>query len=115
MPVKEAPPVTPPAIILLDNNVLQQILGKETAPLLAPILEEAEKANIELAVSDIIIYEALKSRIFKPEKFQPVTKFIDDSLVRYPVDDNVLVKAAQVHEMYGSKKEVKSQRDGIST
>jgi predicted nucleic acid-binding protein len=102
-------------IILLDNNVVQAFLNKDTAPHLSGFLEEVEQIGATLAVSDITLYEALKAIIFDTKKATEVANFIDHYLTRYLVDDNVMINAARVHELYGSDKATKSSRHSCST
>lgn len=102
-------------VFLLDNNAVQSILGKETAPLLEPLLKEIGDIGGVLAVSDIVLYEALKAIVFDEQKVRPVAEFIDTYLTRYLVDDNVLIAAARVHEIYGSEPATKKFRDKYST
>ncbi len=102
-------------IFLLDNNAVQAILSKATAPLMEPLIQEISEIGGVLAVSDIVLYEALKAIVFKQDKVQPVAEFIDNFLTRYPVDDNVLIAAARVHEMYGNEQATKKFRDKYST
>ena len=102
-------------IFLLDNNTVQAILGKSTAPLMESLLQDISDIGGVLGVSDIVLYEALKAIVFKEDRVRPVAKFIDDYLTRYAVDDNVLIAAARVHEMYGSEQATKKFRDKYST
>lgn len=102
-------------IILLDNNMIQHFLRKTTTEQFGPILEEIEKIGATLATSQIVVYEALKAIIFNDEKYTAVAKFFEDSLTRYPVNEEVLVEAARVHELYGSDEHCKKHRDSFST
>lgn len=102
-------------IFLLDTNAIQSFLGKQTRPLLEPLLQEVSETGGILAVSDIVLYEVLKAIVFNPDKVRPVAHFIDNSLTRYPVDDTVLVAAARVHEIYGSEQATKKHRSTFST
>lgn len=56
-------------IFLLDTNAVQSFLGDVTAPLLRPTTEEIKEVGGILAVSDIVLYEALKSIVFKPKNY----------------------------------------------
>jgi predicted nucleic acid-binding protein len=69
----------------------------------------------ELAVSDVILYESQKAIAFDPKKSGEVSDFISQYLTRYLVDDNVLIQAARVHEIYGSHETTKNYRSGFST
>jgi predicted nucleic acid-binding protein len=101
--------------IILDNNVVQSFLNKDLAPELASFLEEVEQIGATMAVSDITLYEALKAIIFDQQKSMEVANFIDAYLVRYLVDDNVMINAARVHELYGSDTATKGSRHSYST
>jgi predicted nucleic acid-binding protein len=105
---------TPPTI-LLDNNILQHFLNKDTGAQLQDILQEVEKIGAVLAVSDIVLYESLKAIAFNDAKSAAVTGFINKYLTRYQVDDNILTQAARVHEIYGSDSDTRQRRSGIST
>ncbi|MEK7594881.1 MAG: PIN domain-containing protein [Patescibacteria group bacterium] len=104
-----------PIVILLDNNAIQAFLGKDTAPELAEFLKEVDEVGATLAVSDIVLYEALKAVIFDEQKTAEVANFFDNYLTRYNVDEDVLISAARVHEMYGSDKATKGSRHACST
>lgn len=104
-----------PPVILLDNNILQHFLNKDTAPHLKELLDDVERVGAVLAVSDIILYESLKAIAFNDEKSGAVIEFIEKYLTRYQVDANVLTEAARVHEIYGSDSDTKQRRSGIST
>jgi len=102
-------------IILIDNNLIQSFLSKEIGPQLEPILKEVVDIKAELAVSDIILYEALKAIVFDEKKWKPVADFIDNTLARYEVNRDVLINAAKVHELYGGNENTRNHRQGIST
>jgi len=102
-------------IILLDNNMIQHFLSKETGPYLEPILKEVKELGVRLAISQIVVYESLKAIVFNPKKSQPVLEFLGTYPTRYPVNEEVLVQAARVHEMYGSDKDTRKHRDKISS
>lgn len=113
---KEQESTAPPApIFLLDNNVIQAFLSKDTAPKLQELLEQVDEIGAVLAVSDIVLYESQKSIVFDPVKSGEIFSFIDQYITRYLVDDNVLIQAARVHEIYGSHENTKNYRAGIST
>ncbi len=103
-------------IILLDTNTIQHALSKASAPQITAFLSElASDGNATLSISDIVIYESLKSIAFTPKKSNPVANFIDNSLTRYPISHDVLVGAAQLHEMYGKNDAVRAHLNAIST
>jgi len=106
---------TPSPIILIDNNMIQHFLSKEYGVQLEPILKEIEELGATLAVSQIVVYEALKAIVFNDDKFTEVSKFFEQYILRFPVDENVLVESARVHEIYGMDKNTKSHRDSFST
>lgn len=102
-------------IVLLDTNTIQHALGKATGPQLSPLLQElTNDFNATLAISDIVIYESLKSKAFKQKHVEEVTSFMDDKLTRYLVDHEVLISAAQLYDLYAANKEVKMSRDSFS-
>ncbi len=74
-----------------------------------------EATGLELAVSDIILYESLKAIAFNGKKSTSVIDFINKYLTRYNVDSNVLTQAARVHEIYGHDPDTRQRRSGIST
>lgn len=102
-------------IVLLDNNMIQHFLSNETGPYLEPILKEVKDLSVRLAISQIVVYESLKAIVFNPKKSQPVLEFLETYPIRYPINEEVLVQAARVHEMYGSDKEIRKHRDKISS
>ena len=102
-------------IFLLDTNAIQSFLGKDTRPLLESMLQEINDVGGILAVSDIVLYESLKAIVFNPTKVQPIADFIDTYLTRYAIDENVLIAAARVHEMYGNEPATKPYREKYST
>lgn len=101
--------------ILLDTNMIQHFLDKEKSPHLTNILGTITGDEVELAVSLIVVYESLKAIVFKPEKFNQVNNFFRDYIIRYPIDERLLLEAARVHEMYGSIAAIKTHLDAIST
>lgn len=101
---------------MLDTNTLQHALGKSTAPEITLLLEELTNGfNAVLAISDIVIYEALKAKAFKQKHVDEVTTFMDEKLTRYLVDHGVLISAAQLYDLYAADKEVKMNRDSFSS
>jgi len=112
-PHQEESPVAP--IVLIDNNMIQHFLSKDVGEKLEPLLSEFQKAGAVLAVSQIVVYEALKAIIFNPGKFSEVNAFFEKYLMRFPVDEAILMEAARVHEIYGSDDCVKGFRNTIST
>ncbi|MCA9326204.1 type II toxin-antitoxin system VapC family toxin [Candidatus Saccharibacteria bacterium] len=102
-------------IFLLDTNAVQSFLGDATAPLLRPTIEEIKEVGGILAVSDIVLYEALKSIVFKPKKLRSITAFIDEYLTRFTIDEDVLISAAQLYEIYGDEPACRPYRDKFST
>lgn len=103
-------------VLLLDNNLIQYSLSPECGSDVWPFLEAtATQNNATLSISDIVIFEALKSIIFKTDKRQAVADFIDNNLVRYPVSHEVLIGAAQLHDMYGSDEYIRSYMNSISS
>lgn len=120
MPASKKVESEPPAqasspIILIDNNMIQHFLSKEYGKQLEPILKEVEEMGATLAVSQIVVYEALKAIVFNKDKFNEVSNFFEQYILRFPVDERVLVEAARVHEIYGIDKNTKSHRDSFST
>lgn len=102
-------------IIIIDNMMIQHFLSKEVGKELEPILEEIEQVGATLAVSQIVAYEALKAIVFDPVKFKKVSDFFEKYLLRYAVDEDLLVDAARVHEIYGHDKDTKNHRASFST
>ncbi len=102
-------------IILIDNSMIQHFLSKEYGKQLEPILKDLEEIGATLAVSQIVVYEALKAIVFNDDKFTQVSKFFEQYILRFPVDEGVLVECARVHEIYGMDKNTKSHRDSFST
>ncbi|OGL29980.1 hypothetical protein A3D14_02665 [Candidatus Saccharibacteria bacterium RIFCSPHIGHO2_02_FULL_47_12] len=102
-------------IILIDNNMIQHFLSKHLGKELEPILKEVEDIGAVLSVSQIVVYEALKAIVFKPTRFAEVSGFFEKYIVRYPVNEEVLIEAARVHEVYGSDKHTKAHRDSFSS
>jgi predicted nucleic acid-binding protein len=102
-------------IVLIDNNMIQHFLGKETGKHLEPILKELVDVGATLAASQIVVYEALKAIVFNETKLKGVVNFFENYLVRYPVNEDVLIESARVHEIYGSDKDTKGHRDKFST
>jgi predicted nucleic acid-binding protein len=103
-------------IVLLDTNTIQHALSKASQPQISPFLDElTSEGNAVLSISDIVVFESLKSIAFSPAKYAPVVNFIDGNLTRYPISHDVLVGAAQLHEMYGKHDAVKGHANAIST
>lgn len=103
------------SLVLLDNNIIQFTLNKDVSPFVQKIYRELEKIGARLGISQIVVYESLKAIIFNEKKFNEVKNFLENSLTRYPIDEEVLVQAARVHELYGCDDSSKSIRSGIST
>jgi len=104
-----------PAVFLLDNHMVQYFLSKDISPHIQFILDEIEKTGSELAISQVVVYESLKAIIFNEDKFNDVKDFLENSIIRYPVSEEVLLESARVHELYGSDNDAKNRRNGIST
>lgn len=102
-------------VILLDNNILQKFLKKETSVHFQGLLQDIEKIGATLAISEIVLYESLKAIAFDDRKSGAVFEFINKYLTRYLVDDHLLMQAAKIHEIYGSDRDTKQRRDGISS
>jgi len=102
-------------IVLLDNNMIQQFLNKEVGKELQDLLKTFSDLGAELAISQVVVYEALKAIVFNNAKFKEVSNFLEKYLIRYPVSEDVLVESARVHEIYGTDEHAKSSRSGIST
>ncbi|HSX06388.1 MAG TPA: hypothetical protein VLG92_01565 [Candidatus Saccharimonadia bacterium] len=102
-------------IILIDNNMIQHFLSKEYGKQLETILKEIAAIGATLAVSQIVVYEALKAIVFNEDKFTEVSNFFEQYILRFPVDENVLIESARVHEIYGMDKNTKGHRDSFST
>lgn len=108
-----APETTP--IVLIDTHMIQHFLSKEVGKELEELLAQLENIGAKLAVSEVVIYEALKAIIFNKDKFNKVDKFFEKYLTRYPVNEEVLVDAARVHEIYGYNEKTRASRQSIST
>lgn len=102
-------------IILVDNNMIQHFLNKEVDARMGSLLQEIQQVGAVLAVSQIVVYEALKAIIFNDAKYREVSAFFEEYLVRYPVSEEVLVECARVHEIYGSNEHTKAHRGSFST
>lgn len=98
-------------IILFDNNSIQHALNKNLGAELQPLLQElAVTHDAIFAISDVIIYESLKAIVNDEAKFKIVADFIDEQMTRYPLDENILVAAARLHELYGYHSETKGHK-----
>ena len=104
-----------PIVIILDTNAIQAFLNDDTATELAGFLDEVQALGVVLAASDVSLYEALKSIVFDAKKTESVTSFFDNYLTRYLTDENILINAARVHEMYGADTATKGNRHSCSS
>ncbi len=103
-------------ILLLDTNTIQYALHKECGPQVQAFLDELVSVNDGvLSISEIVIFESLKSIAFKPSKRDKVSDFIDSNLTRYQVNHSVLIGAAQMHEMMGAHDATKNYRQSITS
>lgn len=89
--------IQPKQNIILDSNIIQYVVDKNSSEALAPYLMDFLDRGFGFAISDITIYELLKGANIKneAEMLQVLNVF-----QRYYLTDNVLVAAAQLETLY---------------